>query len=547
MTITEERAINTTQQWPHALFYLFFGLCSAGLMLYYLSNTVIHFTTPQQFPINSFQRFPLTILIFPIELFSFAFGTYFVYLLISSSLKKQQQPKPLPKWKRGKVALLLPVYNEPTHIVQRTLDACRAVEWEEGVATYLLDDSTDENHKRAMEALAKRYGAKLVRRQDRAGYKAGNINNAIATAVTEPYFAIFDSDQAPLKNFLRETMDYFSDPSVGFVQTPQYYINDQTPLERAAKIGTNVFFQAQCVGKASDGAMPFCGTNAVVKTEAFKGVQGFAYYTATEDIDLGIRMNQSGYFGAYVPKILVKGYAPPDFVAYSSQQYRWANGNLAILREHWLKILLGDFTLRYQINTLFTLGWWLTGIVTLGYVIVPILSVILGLGTHHAWLPTALIVLLYVNVLMGISMVYVALHGRTAEKVRITDALLQYSLITNSMFIYAKAAINALFKRYVGFVRTNKTGSASGWQHIKPNLALGTLCFLASIYGLFRWAQAYDFQQVRTYLPVSVWLLFYSVVLLSSILFVGGAAPMKNAKPLPRTRALQATPEASHA
>ncbi len=511
----------------YMVFYSIFGAANIFILWYYLSDTILAFTTSQQFPISSFERFPLTYLIFPAEVFSFLFGLYFVYLLVTNKPKQSQTS--LQEWQKGNkdaVAILLPVYNEPKDIVDRTIRACKKISWHMPVHIYLLDDSTESESQKEMSVLGKQHGCKIIRRNDRKGYKAGNINNAIANHVTENYVLILDSDQAPSPNLLEETMPYFSDAQVGFVQLPQYYINDGTPLERATKIGANIFFQTQCQSKALDGALPFCGTNAIIRTAVFRQVKGFSYYTATEDIELGLRINQAGYKGVYVPKILVYGYGPVDFSAYSSQQYRWANGNLAILREHFFKLLKGDFSLRYQIHTLYTLGWWLIGFVTLAFILVPILSLLFDLGTHHSWLPTSLVIALYFNVAMGIMLVYVSLRKRVdGEKVRIQDALLQYSLITNSMFIYAHAALSVLFKRYIGFVRTDKKGTLSGWWHIKWNLLLALVCYTLSMYALYQASLASDIVTLRTYLPISVWLLFYAMVLTSSILFVGTVGP----------------------
>jgi cellulose synthase/poly-beta-1,6-N-acetylglucosamine synthase-like glycosyltransferase len=262
----------------------------------------------------------------------------------------------------------------------------------------------------------------------------------------------------------------------------------------------------------------------IVRTDAFKKVGGLSYYTSTEDIDLGIRMNAEGFRGVYVPIILVHGFAPPDFKAYSSQQYRWANGNFAIFRKNFFKILRGDFPILYQIHMFFTLAWWFVGIVTLIYVMVPLLSLFLHLGTHLAWLPSWLLVALFFNVILGISMIYVSLQSRVEnEKVKFSDALLQYSLITNSSFIYAQAAFNALILgRYRGFVRTNK--ESKGYVSLRPillNLMLGAICFFAAIFALYQSVLGGNIQQIRTYIPISLWLLFYSMIFISSILFVG--------------------------
>jgi cellulose synthase (UDP-forming) len=507
---------------PYMVFYIFFGAIGSALILYYLSNTLIHYTTSQQFPINSFERFPLTYLIFPAEIFSFFFSMYFVYNLIKGSTAKEKQ---LQLDERGRqensVAILMPVYNEPKEIVTRTLEACTRLKWKAGTRIYLLDDSTNEDDKRNMEGLSRKFDAVLVRRSDRTGYKAGNINNAVSKHVKEKYFAIFDSDQAPLPEFLEETMDNFQDKEIGFVQTPQHFIDCNTPIERAQQLGNNIFYQTLCVSKADDRSMPFCGTNVVVRTEAFRLVHGFSYYTATEDIELGLRMNEAGYHGAYVPKVLVHGYAPTNYNAYASQQYRWANGNLAILRHYFLRLLSGRFSLRQQVHAFFTLGWWLIGFVSMAYIAVPILSLFFG-GTHHTWLPTTLLALLFLNVALGISMIYAALSSRIdGEKVTFGDAFLQYSLLTNSMFIYTAAAFNSLLGRYVGFIRTDKKRQTTGLWLVRGNLLLALVCFGFSVYALYYAVISGSMEQLRRFLPVSLWLLFYSVVLTSSILFVG--------------------------
>jgi cellulose synthase/poly-beta-1,6-N-acetylglucosamine synthase-like glycosyltransferase len=505
------------QNWKHFAFYTAFGLTSLFIFVYYLSNTVVHYTSSQQFPINSFIKYPLTGLIFIAELFSFCFALYFLYNLYTD---KYRPPTPKPLMPRPAVAFCIPVYNEPYDVVDRTLIACRKVQWPHKTL-YLLDDSKGEKEMRDMHELAKKHGAVLVRRQDRVGYKAGNINNGLAKAVKEDYFVILDSDQAPLPDFLLKTMDHFTDPDVFFVQTPQYYINDDTPIRRAAKIGTNIFYQTQCISKARDGAMPFCGTNVVVRTSMFQELRGFSYYTSTEDIELGLRANARGWHGVYVPEVLATGYAPPDWRAYQSQQYRWANGNLAILRESWPKLLWGKYSLLHQIHTFFTVAWWFIGITTLLYIVVPIVSLLTKQPTHHLWLSNFMIGLLYVNVIMGVMMIFVALRSRTEDdEVTLFDAFLQYSLIVNSFILYSRAAINAMFKRYIGFVRTDKAGSKVGLWDVKWNLFVGAACFAVGLFALYHVAIASTVQQIRTYLPISLWLLFYSIIMASSILFV---------------------------
>ncbi len=515
------KKIGKSNKW-HKLAYGAFGLIVLIIMFYYLSNTISHYTTDRQFPINSFERFPLSILIFPVELFSFLFALYFVYVLFTGNYYETPN-KSLPNRDKTRVAILIPAHNEPIDILERTILASKRLKWKGGVSVYLLDDSDNPQDIKNTAFIASQQGINVVRRKDRVGFKAGNINNALRSHIKEDFFVILDSDQAPREEMLEKTMDYFSDNDVAFVQTPQHFVDIETPLEVAIQTGTNIFYRVQCVSKSRDSAIPFCGTNAVFRTSAFKEVKGLSYYTATEDIELGMRINEAGYRGVYVPDVLVDGYAPKDFKAYSSQQYRWANGNLAILRESFFRLLKGNFSFPYQVHMFFTIAWWIVGLTTLLYIFIPILALVFGIGTHHTWLPDVLIFFIFFGVLFGIFMIFASLHAKSdGEKVRLRDALLQYSLLVNSSFIYVRAAINSLlFKRYIGFVTTKKKASSSSLWLIKWNLILGGICFLLGLYALYNSIIAANHDQLRTYLPLSLWLLFYGVVLFSSILFVG--------------------------
>jgi len=126
-------------------------------------------------------------------------------------------------------------------------------------------------------------------------------------------------------------------------------------------------------------------------------------------------------------------------------------------------------------------------------------------------------------------MIYISLKNRDEDdNITLKDAFLQYSLITNSMFIYAQAAISALLKRYIGFVVTNKTGQKTGFREIKWNILLAAVCFGFSIFGLYQTMTAGSVEQIRTYLPISLWMLFYTVILGSSIFFVGDGYASSN-------------------
>lgn len=84
-----------------------------------------------------------------------------------------------------------------------------------------------------------------IRRDDRPTLKkAGNLRYAFARTSGE-VTAIFDADFCPRADFLRETVPYLSDPSVGIVQTPQFFCrkDEQTWIEQGAGAGQEFFYR----------------------------------------------------------------------------------------------------------------------------------------------------------------------------------------------------------------------------------------------------------------------------------------------------------------
>ncbi len=60
----------------------------------------------------------------------------------------------------------------------------------------ILDDSSKPEFKAEVDAFAREYGVEVVRRADRIGFKAGNMNNYLMRVPADySYFVILDSDE----------------------------------------------------------------------------------------------------------------------------------------------------------------------------------------------------------------------------------------------------------------------------------------------------------------------------------------------------------------
>lgn len=84
-----------------------------------------------------------------------------------------------------------------------------------------------------------------VRRPNRPELKkAGNLRYAF-TCTSGEVILILDADFCPRPEFLRETLPYFMNPSIGIVQTPQYFRwrKEQTWVEQGAAVTQELFYR----------------------------------------------------------------------------------------------------------------------------------------------------------------------------------------------------------------------------------------------------------------------------------------------------------------
>jgi len=122
------------------------------------------------------------------------------------------------------VDVFVPVYGEPVSVVEPTIRAATAMTGAL-VTVHLLDDGDSDE----MAAMASRHGAGYLRRSERSGAKAGNINHAL-DRTDAPFVVVLDCDHVPEPHFLEATLGCFSDERVAFAQAPS-----TTPTGTAAR------------------------------------------------------------------------------------------------------------------------------------------------------------------------------------------------------------------------------------------------------------------------------------------------------------------------
>jgi len=189
--------------------------------------------------------------------------------------------------------------------------------------------------------LASRLGVECLTRQIGGGAKAGNIEHAREQvgATGDSLIVVLDADQVAEPEFLLRTTPQFGDPAIGWVQTRQYYRNQDSRVSRWAEHQASLFYDQVCPGKATMNASYICGTNVVIRAKVLDEIGGFPQESITEDFAASIRTHQS-WRSVYIKDVLAQGLGPMDLTSYYVQQSRWARGTLGVLFSDWKRLLL---------------------------------------------------------------------------------------------------------------------------------------------------------------------------------------------------------------
>lgn len=234
-------------------------------------------------------------------------------------------------WPR--VTVQLPMYNERA-VAQRVIDAACGLDYpQDRFEVQILDDSTDATRAITDQACARwrdrGIDIHVVCRGDRQGYKAGALQNGLATATGE-FIAVFDADFVPPASLLKRAMAHFRSDRIGMVQTRWTHLNRRrSPLTRSQAVFLDGHFVVEHTARNRSGRwINFNGTAGIWRRTCIEDAGGWQDDTLTEDVDLSYRAQTRGWQFVYDPTIECPGELPPSICAFMTQQHRWTKGSI---------------------------------------------------------------------------------------------------------------------------------------------------------------------------------------------------------------------------
>jgi cellulose synthase (UDP-forming) len=369
------------------------------------------------------------------------------------------------------IDVLITVYGEDLGVIRRTVTAALAIEGRHH--TWVLDDGRSDE----VRDLAAELGARYVRRLTSHGAKAGNINHALTLAKGD-FFVVLDADFVPSPKFLLETVPFFVEEGVAFVQTPQVYGNLHTVISRGAAYMQSVFYRFVQPGRNRFNAALCVGTNVIFRRRAIDEIGGLYTDSKSEDVWTTLTLHEAGWRSVFIPDVLAIGDAPETVEAYSKQQLRWATGGFEILLKYNPLSPARRLTMDQRIQYLVTASFYLTGISPLLLLLVPPLEIYFDLRPVTMELSVGTWFLYYAGFyVMQILLAWFAVGSFKWETL---------TLATVSFPIYTKALVNVISGKDVGWHVTGQSTRRSPFNFVLPQMMFFVFLALTTVVAVWR-------------------------------------------------------------
>jgi cellulose synthase/poly-beta-1,6-N-acetylglucosamine synthase-like glycosyltransferase len=250
------------------------------------------------------------------------------------------------------VALLYTTCND---FVEASAESCMDLSYA-NYTMYVLDDSSDALYRARVDAFAARHPGRVrvVRRADRQGFKAGNMNNALKTVAREPFFAVVDADEILPRDFLSRLVPrMLADPQCGFIQANHRCMDDaNNALKSDMRIGIDVHWRWYQPLRNRYGFVMFLGHGALLRRSCWEEIGGFPEIVS-EDLGYAIAIRERGYFGTFAEDVVCLEEFPETVRAFRVRHVKWTRGTCEFLHQWTRRILKAPMSWTEKLDILF--------------------------------------------------------------------------------------------------------------------------------------------------------------------------------------------------
>jgi cellulose synthase/poly-beta-1,6-N-acetylglucosamine synthase-like glycosyltransferase len=291
--------------------------------------------------------------------FAWLYGFYNIFVIVYALIYKRFVHKPekvltqVSLIHAPEVAILYTTYND---FVLESVMSCIQQDYP-NFKVYILDDSTEKDYMDTIDLLAEQHPqlVTVVRRADRVGFKAGNMNHGLEHFAKEKYFAIADADEILPSDFLKKLVPVMeSDEKCGFVQA-NHRANpeSQSKLSEALGIGIDIHWKYYQPLRNEYGFVMFLGHGALLSRKCWEEIGGFPHIVS-EDLGFAIHAREKGYRGRFVEDVICYEDFPDSVRSFRVRHMKWTRGTCEFLKEKSVFLLRSkNITWQEKLDILF--------------------------------------------------------------------------------------------------------------------------------------------------------------------------------------------------
>lgn len=387
---------------------------------------------------------------------------FIVYLFLKN---RRRVPEPSARFAElPAVTVQLPIFNE-IYVVERLLKSVSELDYpRDRLQIQVLDDSTDETREMTSSCVQRLseegFDVELIHRINRVGYKAGALEQGLASARGD-FICILDADFVPQPGLLKSTVDFFTDPKIGMIQTRWGHLNrGYSLLTRVQAMFLDGHLLLEQVARSRSGRFfNFNGTAGLWRKSCIQESGGWQHDTLTEDLDLSYRAQLKGWKFVFLTDVVTPAELPVDMNGFKSQQHRWTKGSIQTCKKLLPRIWKSRLPLPIKIEA--------TGhlVSNFAYLLLACLCVLLHPSTggpQSGWVRVFLLdVPIFLTASLSVAVFYVCAQRELYPRTWMKEILLLPALIALGVGLSinnAKAVLEAVFNHRSEFKRTPKYG-----------------------------------------------------------------------------------------
>ncbi len=400
------------------------------------------------------------------------------YVIVYLFLKNRHNaPQPLSEFKElPRITVQLPIFNE-LYVVERLLNSVASLDYpREILQIQVLDDSTDQTTQiaadRVAELRATGLDIEMIHRENRVGFKAGALENGVATCTGE-FILILDADFVPKPDMLRRTIQFFTDPKVGMIQTRWGHLNrTYSLLTRVQAMFLDGHLLLEQTARSRSGRFfNFNGTAGLWRRSCIADAGGWQHDTLTEDLDLSYRAQLKGWKFVFLSDLVTPAELPVDMNGFKSQQHRWTKGSIQTCMKLLPSVWRAELPLLIKLEATAHLTS------NYAYLLLLFLCILLhpsaGGGTHSMLRTFLLDIPIFISASLPAAVFYICTQRELHPKTWLRDMFLLPPLIGLGIGLAvnnARAVLEATVGHQSEFTRTPKYGierKTQSWKRSK--------------------------------------------------------------------------------